>query len=290
MNRVIIDKKSKINIKNSIVIIDNETKIPLKSIDLLILYKDAEISLKEIAYISKNDTSILIITSKPKEFIFIQKKYIKNGDLKYLQYKALNKRLEIAKYILRKKIEKSYSNLIYFDLDIEKKKFLKDLDNVKNIEELLGVEGHLSKEYFKRFFSLFPKIVCKGYRSKNPPQDPLNALLSYVYTIFYYEISTWLNIYGFEPLIGYLHTPFREHMALSSDILEIFRADIDRFIYFLFLNKDITLKDFTKKGKEVFLTATGRKKLWTKLKPFMENQEIKIKEEIALLKKNLERN
>jgi len=271
MNRVIIDKASYLNIKNSILILENNIKIPLKLIDFIILTSKADISLKDLSKLAKNDIAILVITSNPKEFIHIQKKYIKNAQLKQSQYFALNNRLNIAKFILEEKIKKAYKTLKHFKIDFEKNKILKDLEKAKDIQTLLGIEGSLAKEYFKHYFTLFPKIIAKGQRSKNPPLDPVNALLSYIYTIFYFEISTWLNYYGFEPLIGYLHTSFRNHMALSSDILEFFRADIDRFVAYQFLDKNLTINDFSKSKQGVFLTQNGRKKLWTDLKIFIEN-------------------
>ncbi|BCD68468.1 CRISPR-associated endonuclease Cas1 [Nitratiruptor sp. YY09-18] len=290
MNRVIIDKSSSLQVKHNILIVDNEIKITLKAIDYLIIYSKVDISLKDIAKLAKNSIAILVVTTNPKEFIHIQKRYIKNAHIKEAQYHALRNRVEIAKYILSVKIKKSYETLHHFKLGFEKNKILKDVKNAKSIEMLLGIEGSLAKEYFKHYFSLFPKILAKGQRSKNPPLDPVNALLSYIYTIFYFEIATWLHFYGFEPLIGYLHTSFRDHMALSSDILEFFRADIDRFVAYQFLDKNIIVNDFTKNKNGVFLTQNGRKKLWPSLKIFIESEESLIKQKIAKMRDIIEKN
>ncbi|SMC09207.1 CRISPR-associated endonuclease Cas1 [Nitratiruptor tergarcus] len=290
MNRVIIDRASSIEIKSTVLVIDNEMKLPLKAIDYLILSHRTDISLKDIATIAKNDTAILIVTTNPKEFIHIQKKYNKNAHLKEAQYHALVKRVEIAKFILEAKIHKSYETLKHFNLNFEKGKILKELQKAKDLQTLLGIEGSLAKEYFKHYFTLFPKILAKGQRSKNPPLDPVNALLSYVYTIFYFEISTWLHFYGFEPLIGYLHTSFRDHLALSSDILEFFRAEIDKFVAYQFLDKHLTIQDFSKNKKSVLLTHNGRKKLWTNLKIFIEGQESAIKQTLATMRDIIEKN
>ncbi len=289
MNRVIVDKTSYLNIKNSVLILENDIKIPLKSIDFLILTYKADITLKDLSKLAKNDIAILVVTTNPKEFIHIQKKYIKNAHLKQSQYLALDKRLEIAKFILKTKIEKSYETLQHFKLNFEKNRILKELKKANDLQTLLGIEGSLAKEYFKYYFSMFPKTIAKGQRSKNPPLDPVNALLSYIYTIYYFEISTWLNFYGFEPLIGYLHTSFREHMALSSDILEFFRADIDRFVAYQFIEKNLTISDFSKSKSGVYLTQNGRKKLWTQLKSFLEEQETSIKEQIAKMRELIEK-
>ena len=288
MNRVFIDKNSSIELRNSLIEVDGAIKIPLCAIDFLILSAKADISLKDIAKIAKNDIAILIITTKPKEFIHIQKNYIKNGELKFAQYFALEKRVDIAKYILRKKLENSHRALLALKLDFEKSKFLLDLEKIASIQELLGFEGIVAKRYFALYFSLFPKVWAKGRRTKHPPLDPANALLSYIYTIYYYEIATWLNYYGFEPTIGYLHTPFRSHMALASDILELFRADIDLFVARLILDKKISLQDFGKRDG-IYLTQNGRKKLWTELKSFMEQKEYRLKRNIATIKRMIEK-
>ncbi len=285
MNRVVIDKESLIEVKGGVIVSDG-IKIPLQAIDMLILGSRVDISLKDLAKIAKKDVAILIVTSKPKEFLFLQKKYQKGGDLKAMQYYALDRRVEIAKEILAKKIERSYLALRHLGLDFEMRIFQKELESVEDIETLLGIEGNVAKRYFELYFSLFPKVWAKGARSKNPPKDPINALLSYCYTIYYYEIATWLGYYGFEPMIGYLHTPFRSHMALASDILELFRSDIDTLVARLVLDKEIVLRDFTNKGG-IYLTINGRKKLWTHLKSFMEEKEGRLKRSIAALKATL---
>lgn len=74
----------------------------------------------------------------------------------------------------------------------------------------------------------------KGYRTKQPPLDPVNATLSFVYTLLYYDIASKLVMSGFEPSISYLHEPFREHFALASDIEECVRADANSFVTKLF--------------------------------------------------------
>ena len=282
MNRVIIDKESHIELKGGVILADG-IKIPLQAVDLLILSSYADISLKDLAKIAKKDVAVLLVTSKPKEFLLLQKRYQKGGDLKASQYYALDRRVEIAKEILAKKIERSYLALRRLGLDFEMGIFQKELDDVRDMETLLGIEGNVAKRYFALYFSLFPKVWAKGVRSKNPPKDPINALLSYCYTIYYYEIATWLGYYGFEPMIGYLHTPFRSHMALASDILELFRSDIDTLVARLVLDKEMVLRDFTHKGG-IYLTQNGRKKLWTHLKSFMEEKEGRLKRSIASLR------
>ncbi len=286
MNRVIIDKNASLKLQGKTLIVD-DMKLPLRLIDMLIVSHKADISLKELSKIVRNDIAVLVVTSSPKEFIHIQKRYFKNAHLKESQYRALDRRTEIAKAILAKKIQNSSLTLHKLKLSKLDEKYMQELQKATTLDQLIGIEGSVARDYFRRYFTLFSPAISKGKRTKNPPLDPINAMLSYTYTIFYFEIATWLNFYGFEPLIGYLHRSFRDHLALSSDILECLRADIDLFVARLFLDNHISAKDFTKKGG-VYLTPTARKNLWHHLKPFIEAKEQTIKEHIACIKKMIE--
>jgi CRISPR-associated protein Cas1 len=150
----------------------------------------------------------------------------------------------------------------------------------------MGIEGAFARNYFKHYFSMFERKLSKGFRSKNPPQDPVNAMLSFVYMLTYHNITAKLYMRGFDPSISYLHTPFRNHFALSSDIMETLRADINIFVANLFLNNTLTTSDFTNKGG-VYLKYTSRINLWKILKPFMNKINKKVNKQIIKLKKEI---
>ena len=279
MNRVIIDKNCKLEIKNSQLIVEDK-KIPLRYIDFLYLIGEIEINTKTIMKLLKEDISI-IIQNRGFGLLYPQKS--KNNDLKKKQYFALNNELHIAKEIIKKKIQKSIKNLeklnkqIDFDFNV--------IESVENKEALLGIEGTFAREYFKIYFNMFDKTLTKGYRSKRPPEDVVNAFLSYIYTLLYYEIANRLIFFGFEVGISYLHESFREHMSLASDLLESFRSEADLFVYEMFKNKKLLKKDFTK-NNGIYLRNEKRKEIWGDIKEFFES--LKIDEEIAWLRKMIE--
>ncbi|EDM23137.1 CRISPR-associated endonuclease Cas1 [Caminibacter mediatlanticus] len=280
MNRVIIDRECKLEVRNSQLIVEDK-KVPLRYIDFLYLIGEIEINTKTIMKLLKEDISILI---QNRGFGLIYPQKSKNNDLKKKQYFALKKEVDIAREIIRKKIQKSIDNLVKLN-----KKIVVDfkiLDEISSKDSLLGIEGNFAKEYFKEYFSLFDKTLTKGYRSKRPPEDVVNALMSYLYTLLYYEIANRLIFYGFEVGISYLHESFRDHMSLASDLLEVFRSDVDVFVYEMFDNKKVIKKDFTKEKKGIFLRSEKRKEIWSDIKDFFEN--LKIDEEIAWLRRMIE--
>lgn len=95
---------------------------------------------------------------------------------------------------------------------------------------------------------------------------------------------------GFDPIIGYLHTPFRTHNALASDLIEIFRAEINHAVLGIFQNKLIGKEDFSYKNGSVYLKFEGRKKIWSEFVALSNVLNLKLKQEIARLRATIEGN
>ena len=287
MNVVIIEKEEKY------LTIDNKTlktslhKIPLHLIDFLIISQNLDINSSVFLNFSKEKIPILFISKNSKNFSLTVPLEAKNSELKIAQYESsLHKKLEIAKSIIEKKLISHKETMKTFDKEIDISNELKALKKAETIENILGIEGSFAKKYFEIYFKLLPKHLHKGKRSKKPPLDPVNALLSFTYTVFYNLITSKLFSYGFDPSISYLHTPFRSHYALSSDLLEIFRGEINAFCARLFLDKKLKKEDFYNKGG-VYLKPTSRRTFWKELTPFIKEIQIKLLKEIAILRKKI---
>ena len=102
-------------------------------------------------------------------------------------------------------------------------------------------------------------------RVRRPPTDPVNALLSYTYTLITHECSSALQGVGLDPYVGFLHQDRPGRVSLALDLLEEFRAPwADRFILTLINRKQIQLKDFiTEASGAVRLKDDARKTLLT---------------------------
>ncbi len=275
-NIVIIDKKEAlIKTQNSTLVVDGQ-KIPFHLIDTLLIVGKTTLLSSDITKITSQKINILLLSYNHSQSAIISSTLGKSAELKLAQYqKATTDPLSIAKEILKLKISTHIGHLKKHSINIEESPVQEKIQNAKDLNTLLGIEGSFSKRYFEHYFSFFPKALHKGRRSKQPPLDPLNALLSLYYTLFYNLIAIRLIGFGFESGIGFLHRPFRAHHALASDVLEIFRADINAFVYDIFAKKLIEQSDFTKKGG-VYLKYDGRKKLWTPFREFLTLLEPKI--------------
>ncbi len=275
MRLSIVDKKgANLAVDNKTLKVDDQ-KIPLRLVDTLIIANNNKIETKELIKITKEDISLLLLSYDHKDAALITPAQGRNAELKLAQYKALRYHLPIAKMLIERKIRSHVNHLQNHHIEIESDGLIERIKNCDELQSLLGIEGSFSKLYFTHYFGLFPKALHSGKRTKNPPLDPLNAMMSFCYMLFYNLITVKLIAYGFEPTIGYLHKPFRSHHALASDLMEPIRADINAFVYEVFAQKIIEKEDFTKK-QGVYLRYEGRKKLWKKLKPFIDTLDPKI--------------
>jgi len=289
MNIVIVDKKdTNLTYQSKLLIVDG-AKIPFRLIDTLIVASNVKLNAKLLIALTKEDITILFVNYKNQASI-VNKTTSKNSELKLHQYKSTLNPLPIAKDILIEKILSHKAQLNQHNIDIEVKDTLTQIEEAQDLSTLLGIEGSFSKLYFKHYFQLIPKTLHSNIRTKRPPKDPLNAMLSFYYTLFYQLITIRLLSFGFEPSIGFLHRPFREHNALASDILELFRANINQEILELFANKKLKKSDFSKRDSAVYLRYEARKEIWKEFKSFYQEQEAQIDKFISKIRSKIYEN
>ena len=166
---------------------------------------------------------------------------------------------------------------------------LTNIENAETSEELRGIEGEAAKLYFSGFDNLIlqqRKTFAFTRRSRRPPLDPVNALLSFAYTLIANDLTAALETIGLDPYVGFLHTLRPGRTSLALDMMEELRAYFgDRFVLSLINKKQITSKEFlfqgdngvvlSDKGKKTFLAAWQNKKRETITHPYL-NEKIEI--------------
>lgn len=284
MKIAIIDKKDiTLKLENNSVKINSQT-IPFKLIDILVLNHRVTIQSADMLKLTKNNICILLVSYNNSHTAIISSAQAKSSELKLKQYQSLSNSLRFAKYFVSKKIIAHTEHLQSLDFDFKPSTQLIQINGATNINELMGIEGSFAREYFSYYFKCISTNMHKSKRSKQPPQDPVNALLSFWYSMYYNIITVKLLSHGFEPGIGYLHSAFRTHNALSSDILELFRAEINHAIIKIFTNKILDNDDFSKKNG-VYLKFEGRKKTWNEFVALVNILKPKLDNVIADIKK-----
>lgn len=131
-------------------------------------------------------------------------------------------------------------------------------------EELRGIEGEAAKLYFDGFDDLIlqqrPDFAFAG-RSRRPPLDPVNALLSFAYTLLARDCAAALEGVGLDPYVGFLHRARPGRTSLALDLMEELRAVCaDRFVLTCINQKTVGPKHFIKQESgAVLLTDDGRR-------------------------------
>lgn len=152
-------------------------------------------------------------------------------------------------------------------LDTFSKK-IEDVYLADSIDEVIGIEGNCAKAYFSIFNYLItnPKVELSfEYRSKRPPLDPVNAMLSFVYTLAINEYAAALETVGLDSYIGYCHSLHSGRVSLACDLVEEYRCIVERFVLTLINLKIISEKDFERQiSGAIWLNDNGRKVVLTK--------------------------
>lgn len=184
----------------------------------------------------------------------------------------LNKGLEIAKNLVKNKIENQIALLDNKKLSgID---YLKDLrqkiDLIEDEKMLLGIEGTASKSFFENYFSEI------GWYRRMPRTkiDITNTLMDLGYTILFNFIDALVGLYGLDAYKGFYHKLFFQRKSLVCDLVEPFRFIIDRQILKSYHLKQIDKKDFKlSEGAYRFVFNKRRKYVRIFADTIMENKE-----------------
>lgn len=135
------------------------------------------------------------------------------------------------------------------------------LEHVKTIPQLMGIEGQCRQLYYQSFPVMLKGNMTWEYRSKRPPHDPINALISYGNSLMYSAILSEVYKTVLDPTVSYLHEPSQKRFSLCLDISEIFKPFIvDPIIFSLINNRRIQDKHFAMEDGICLLNDDGRKR------------------------------
>lgn len=155
-----------------------------------------------------------------------------------------------------------------------------------SLDSARGIEGASAREYFAAFDEMIVQQKDDFFfreRSRRPPLDRVNALLSFVYTLLMHDVVAALECVGLDPAVGFLHRDRPGRPSLALDLMEELRTWLaDRFVLSLINLRQVAAADFeTLENGAVVMSEEGRKRLlvaWQKRKqdelahPFLEER------------------
>ncbi|NJO63473.1 MAG: type I-D CRISPR-associated endonuclease Cas1 [Richelia sp. RM2_1_2] len=265
--------------------------VPLIKVDGVVIMGRASISPMAISELINHKIPLTFLTQNGKYIARLEPEMSKNIFLRNAQWKAAGESIQaihVTKGFVRGKLKNYRYALLkvqrsYSDIDISQKLIelgnaIASLEHGKNIDPIRGYEGAGSAAYFGCFNQLIRNDNFSfKTRNRRPPVDSVNSLLSLGYSLLRHDIQGALNIVGFDPYLGYLHTERYGRPSLALDLMEEFRPLIVDAVVLYAINKKILKpSDFitepvsnavslTKEGLHSFLRLYQEKKL-TKFK------------------------
>jgi CRISPR-associated protein Cas1 len=147
-------------------------------------------------------------------------------------------------------------------------RIIERIPRVAGTDEVRGLEGQAAAEYFRIFNHLIidqKEDFVFTERSRRPPLDEVNALLSFIYTLLAHDVRSALETVGLDPAVGYLHRDRPGRYGMALDLMEEFRPVIaDRMVLSLINRRQLGIKGFTKtSGGAVTMDDDTRKTVLT---------------------------
>ncbi len=196
----------------------------------------------------------------------------KNVELRIAQFRAAGDRLvslSIAKEIVIAKVRNCRVLLRRNHPDApaaalqELERLAKSVMGADSLQNLLGIEGAAARVYFAHFGDMLRVQGTEfDFRTRNrrPPKDPVNAVLSFLYSMLTRQVMISAMAVGFDPYLGCYHQPKYGRPALALDLAEEFRSIIaDSVALRLFNNAELKGNHFLHRAGAVSLTQDGRK-------------------------------
>lgn len=259
---------------------EGREKIPIEQIDAILIHGYGQISTQAMHHCAYRDVAVAWMTRGGR---FVAGTSASPGRVqqRIRQYTALTDPqlcLELSRRTVHSKVESQLRYLLRVTRGgqhargtIQKaidtmREALRKVEQSDSIATLRGLEGSAAKAYFASIPSLIaervePKLLPQG-RSKHPPRDPFNALLSFGYGMLFGMVHRTLLGVGLESAFGFFHQPRSSAPPLVLDLMELFRVPLVDIPVIGSVNRNRWKvdSDFTLAGTKVWLSDEGRKK------------------------------
>ncbi len=273
--------------RETFVVEVNDEKVfqaPTHSIENIVCFGFKPLTPVLMAYCAENNVGISYLSENGKFLARVYGAQQGNVLLRKMQYAMSDDEfasLSIAKPIIAAKVSNYRSLLLrhqrnHPDNGTDKVvsaagtmgKRLTNIQQAEGLDELRGYEGECATLYFGVLSYLITaqqEDFAFTQRTKRPPLDPANALLSFLYAILANDIRSALETVGLDPQVGFLHQLRPGRPSLALDIMEEFRAYLgDRIMLNLVNLKQVTKKDFDiRESGEVRMSDDARKAVLT---------------------------
>jgi CRISPR-associated protein Cas1 len=247
----------------------------IHEVDRIVLYGNVQLTTQAMTFMLDEGIEVSFLSRGGRFQGRLSPADSKNIPLRLAQYDRYRDdefRLSLARRIVGNKIANGRSVLLKYaknhpEVELEKEivhleASAGNVNNQDSISALMGVEGESAATYFRAYGRMFRKDLQFSERTRRPPRDPVNSLLSLGYALLTSEITSSLAAHGLDVYIGFLHEIEYGRPSLALDLVEEFRQPVvDRFVLSLANKKVMTDEDFDNRGGDgVFLQKESCKR------------------------------
>ena len=260
--------------------------LPVEKIYALYAYGRISFTSGVISYLAKHHIPLHFFNYYGYyEGTFYPREFLVSGDVLVRQvehYLDMEKRMELAREFVRGAAKNIEKNLSYYerngkDVGAQREKIgelIGEIDEQEDIHSLMRVEGAIRDTYYSAWDAILPEEFEFVKRTRRPPENAVNALISFGNSMMYTAVLTEIYNTQLNPTVSYLHVPSERRFSLSLDISEIFKPIIvDRVIFKLLNKRILTMDDFSEELNRSIFTDKGRRK-------FLQEWEAKMNETI----------
>lgn len=245
--------------------------LPVENVSELYVFGSLNANSSLYNFLGKNDIAVHFFdyyenysgSFMPKDFLLSGKMLLAQTNF----FQKKKKRIFIAQQFIDGAAHNMIKNLKYYNnrgksLDeiIETiEKHSENISKTTKTDELMGLEGNIRMTYYKAFDDIINDFEM-GNRTKQPPSNEINALVSFGNMMCYSQCLRAIHQTQLNPTISYLHSPGERRFSLALDIAEIFKPLlVDRVIFKVLNKKEIQEKHFDKKLNSCLLNDNGKK-------------------------------
>ncbi|MCX7884909.1 MAG: type I-B CRISPR-associated endonuclease Cas1b [Caloramator sp.] len=252
---------------------DTSKVIPVNDVESLMVYGEVGMNTKALNFLAQNQIPVHIFnyygfysgTFYPREKLNSGYVIINQAE----NYLNEEKRVYIAREIIYSASYNILKNLKHYEeKHAELEMYVKKIEDLRDklitafdVATIMGIEGNIRNIYYDAFNIITENKFEFNERVKRPPNNPMNALISFGNSLMYTAVLGEIYNTQLNPTISYLHQPGERRFSLSLDIAEIFKPVIvDRIIFKLINENMIKEEDFLKELNYCYLNDEGRKK------------------------------
>jgi CRISP-associated protein Cas1 len=246
--------------------------IPIEDVDALWVFRELELNARVINFLAQHKVPVHFFNYYGfYSGSFYPREYLNAGYLLVEQvrhYTNKRLRLQIAREFIHSALHNILRNLRYYatrGLDLEAEtggvqvEMLR-LAEVENVEELMACEGRARSSYYQGFSKILRERAEFTRRVRRPPDNPVNALISFTNGLVYAATLTQIYRTQLNPTISFLHEPGARRFSLALDLSEVFKPILaDRLIFKIINNRQLSERDFAQDLNCCYLKESGRK-------------------------------